>query len=147
MFGLVRKKTLVAALKASWSTLETAEIARISAVADYLELKGDVTHLTAAVEAVEHQRDVAMKVAASAEKERDKAVEDYKALEKLHSRRVRVGTFTVSPERLTARLRAIEPSLRVEFDGDKVVIYSDQMLKPEVGRAVRGLFSGQWDTT
>ena len=143
MLGLVRKKTLVAAFKSN-SSLQ----AQMGEVAEKnLTLMQDVAKQMAATQAVEHQREVAMKVAASAEKERDKAVEDFNALERLHARRIRVGTFTVNPLKLTAQLRAIEPRLRVEFDGDQVVVYADSVLKPEVARAVSGFLNGQWDWT
>ena len=143
MLGLVRKKSLLAVA----DSMANLEIARVKVVAENVGLKDAVAGHEAAVEALEHQRQTAMKVAASAEKERDKAVEDFNALEKLHARRIRVGTFMVNPLKLTAQLRAIEPSLRVEFDGDKVVVYADSVLKPEVSRAVSGFLNGQWDRT
>lgn len=143
MLGLVRKKTLL--LAEGYGAVLRGHVA--ARTQENVQLKQTVSNQEAAMSVLEHQRGVAMNVAASAEKERDKAMEDFKALESLHSKRLRLGTFTVNPLKLTAQLRAIEPSLRVEFDGDKVVVYSDKVLKPEVSRAVSGFLNGQWDRT
>lgn len=143
MFGLVRKKTLEA-MEGLLTTCEQEfrkEHGRLRGLEEVL------ANQVARTEALEHQRGVSMRVAESAEKERDRAVADFAALQSLHAKRVRIGTFTVNPLKLTAQLRAIEPTLRVEYDGDKVVVYSETLLKEEVHRAVASFLNGQWDRT
>lgn len=56
------------------------------------------------------------------------AEEKYEALRALHSEETRVLTWTMDPVRLTAQLRAIEPSLRVEKEGDRMVVYANVKL-------------------
>ena len=55
---------------------------------------------------------------------KDKEIE---RLQEMHAERVRVlGVHKFSATELTARLRGIEPSLRVEEGQDKYVIYADR---------------------
>ena len=52
---------------------------------------------------------------------------ELKRLKEMHAERVRVmGVHKFSATELTARLRGIEPSLRVEEGQDKYVIYADR---------------------
>ena len=53
--------------------------------------------------------------------------EEIERLQAMHAERVRVmGVRKFSATELTARLRGIEPSLRVEEGQDKYVIYADR---------------------
>lgn len=63
----------------------------------------------------------------------------YEALRALHSGQTRVLTWTMDPVRLTAQLRAIEPSLRVERDGDRMVVYANVQLLESQMNAVNAV--------
>jgi hypothetical protein len=65
----------------------------------------------------------------------------------LHSEQVRVCSVTVDPIALTARLRAIEPTLRVEWDGDRMVIYSQSSLTEAEYNAVVAAAIPDFDRT
>lgn len=52
----------------------------------------------------------------------------YAAIQALHSGQTRVVTWLMDPVRLTARLRAVEPTLRVERDGDRMIVYANSQL-------------------
>src|SRR3990167_762738 len=71
----------------------------------------------------------------------------YDNLRELHSDRVRICSLVVDPARLTAKLRVIEPTLRAEWDGDKVVVYSDVTLPRPKMNAVLAMLEGQVDLT
>ena len=45
-----------------------------------------------------------------------------------HATRVRIGWIPIDPIEMTARLRAVEGSLRCEWDGSKIVIYAGRPL-------------------
>ena len=60
--------------------------------------------------------------------QKGKLEELYANLKDLHSGRVRVCSFPVDPIELTTALRTIDGTLRAEWDGEKVVIYSDVRL-------------------
>ena len=64
-----------------------------------------------------------------------------------HATRVRVGHIGVDPIGLTARLRAIEGSLRCEWDGDKIVVYADHPLPEAQINAVVAAMTPQLNRT
>ncbi len=63
----------------------------------------------------------------------------FDSLQELHSSTVRVVTWNVDPMRLTAKLRAIESTLRAERDGDKLVVYSNSKLSEAQINAVNAV--------
>ena len=79
--------------------------------------------------------------------QKGKLQEAYTHLVALHSGRVRVCSFTVDPVQLTAALRRIDGGLRAEWDGAKVVIYSDVKLTQAKMNALKSLLDPQVDVT
>ena len=68
---------------------------------------------------------------------RCKAVEDkLQALSAMHATRVRIGSINIDPIEMTSRLRGtVNSSLRVEWDGQKLVIYGNRELTdPELNQ-------------
>ena len=64
-------------------------------------------------------------------------VDKYEHLREFNAKRFRVGSIDVDPVGLTALARAIEPSMRVESDGQRLVIYSENPLdKPQLNAVV-----------
>ena len=64
-----------------------------------------------------------------------------------HATRVRIGWIPIDPIEMTARIRAIEGSLRVEWDGDKLVIYSGRPLTEAEFNAAVAAFMPQLNRT
>lgn len=52
----------------------------------------------------------------------------YEHLREFNAHRYRVGSVDIDPVALTAVVRTIEPSMRVESDGRRLVIYSENPL-------------------
>ena len=77
----------------------------------------------------------------------DTAEKRFDELRALHSAHTRVMTWTLDPLRLTAQLRAIEPSLRVERDGDKMIVYADVTLTEPQVNAVSAMLLAQPNRT
>lgn len=143
MFRLVRKSTLEAQERLRATMAEALEVSGKECRQQWKE----GLRLRETIDALNQQVLDAAEAVAGAEKERDQAVEAYKELEWLHSTRVRVGAIHVDPEMLTARLRAIEPTLRAEFDGHKVVVYARRHLEDAERRAVMALLKPDLDRT
>ena len=49
-------------------------------------------------------------------------------LSSIHATRVRIGHIPIDPLAMTARARAVEGSIRCEWDGDKLVFYAGKSL-------------------
>ena len=71
----------------------------------------------------------------------------YENLKGLHSDRVRICSVAFDPAKLTSQLRAIEPSLRAEWDGDKIVVYAGVRLTQAQHNAVLMAVAPQVDLT
>ena len=75
------------------------------------------------------------------------AENEVERIQSLHSTRVRLGSAVVDPIMMTMRIRAVEPSLRVEYDGTKLVLYGDRALTlPEMNQ-VEEQFRWEFDQT
>ena len=46
----------------------------------------------------------------------------------MHATRIRLCHMPIDPIEMTARARAVEPSIRCEWDGEKLVCYADREL-------------------
>jgi hypothetical protein len=64
-----------------------------------------------------------------------------------HATRVRIGWIPIDPIEMTARIRAVEGSLRVEWDGDKLVIYAGRPLTEAEFNAAVAAFMPQLNRT
>ena len=73
--------------------------------------------------------------------------EQLRNLKALHSDRVRICSFTVDPIQLTPALRRVDGTLRAEWDGNKVVVYSDVKLTQARMNALVALLTPQLDMT
>ncbi len=71
----------------------------------------------------------------------------YDSLCELHSNRIRIGTIDVDPLTITAKLRAVEPTIRVEFDGKKLFLYADKVLTEPEFNQLEGMLRVHIDRT
>ena len=71
----------------------------------------------------------------------------YDSLCELHSNRIRIGIISVDPIEMTAKLRAIEPTIRVEFDGKRLFIYADRVLTDPEFNQLEGMLKVRIDRT
>ena len=73
--------------------------------------------------------------------------QQYDSLCELHSKRIRIGSIVVDPIEMTARLRVIEPTIRVEFDGKRLFIYADRVLTDPEFNQLEGMLKVRIDKT
>ena len=86
-----------------------------------------------------HQYANVMSVVGDMAEKTQKATEEIERLKSLHIDKVRVGCLPkMEAARITARLRAIEPSIRVEDGEREFIIYADRRVSEA---AVRGIES------
>ena len=71
----------------------------------------------------------------------------YDSLCELHSNRIRIGSIVVDPIEITAKLRAVEPTIRVEFDGKRLFIYADRVLTDPEFNQLEGMLKVRIDRT
>ena len=65
-----------------------------------------------------------------------------------HSTRVRIGAIPIFDAiEMTARIRAVEGSLRCETDGKKIVAYGDRQITEAEWNALVEAATPQWDQT
>ena len=64
-----------------------------------------------------------------------------------HATRVRIGWIPIDPIEMTARIRAVEGSLRCEWDGDKIVVYAGRVLTEAEFNAAVAAFMPQLNRT
>ena len=60
---------------------------------------------------------------------------------------VRLGIIHLDPVALTAKLRAIEPSIKVESDGSKIIVYAKNQVPEAKPNDIEALFRPSMDKT
>ena len=77
----------------------------------------------------------------------DKLSDRFQTLSNMHTDRIRVGSITLDPFELTARLHRIEPSLKAEYDGKRIVIYGDRRLESSEMNALKSTLAPDLNPT
>ena len=82
------------------------------------------------------QREEAERREQEAEQRAKESSEQLATLSAMHATRIRIGSVSIDPIEMTSRLRGtVNSSLRVEWDGQKLVIYGDrQLTEPELNQ-------------
>jgi len=71
----------------------------------------------------------------------------YDSIYELNSTRTRIGFIAVDAIEIEARLRTVEPTIKVEFDGRRIFIYADRLMTtPEINQ-LEGMLKVQIDRT
>ena len=121
------------------------------AIQDWQEHAGSVEagqkELTAELEGEREERKGAERYIQYMKEQRTELQQKYDHLKGLHSDRVRVCSVALDPAKLTSQLRAIEPTLRAEWDGAKIVVYADVRLTQAQHNAVLMAVAPQADLT
>ena len=71
----------------------------------------------------------------------------YASVCELNSARTRIGFIIVDAVEIEAKLRNVEPTIKVEFDGRRIFIYADRLMTtPEINQ-LEGMLKVQIDRT
>ena len=136
MFGIVSKKQHEAALLSLHEEAERRERSEALALARQTAL----SDLGVAFNKKGQELREAQERTQAAEAACHVAEETCARVTAAHATRVRVGHIPFDPIAITARIRAIQGSLRAEWDGDKLVIYADRPLtEPEFNAVVAAI--------
>ena len=132
------EETLVASCETVISEMKQVVAMELEAQIDAL-----LREKVATAQELEGTLDVAIKALAAERVDKgnradelDKLKAELVSIKNLHTDRIRICSVSLDPEGLTSQIRAIHPGLRVEWDGHKAVVYSNERLKQSQVNAV-----------